>query len=244
MAGRSRSVHNGILRSIADEDFDVLNPLLLPVELEARSILQEANSPLEQLYFIESGFVSRIALTDDAGAMEVALAGSADLIGVGAVLGTRTSLHRSLVVVPGEAKSLMIEHLSAAINLRPSIRDHLLKYVQTFMTHSSALALCNSQHSVQERVARWLLVASAQIDSPELKVSQELLSSLLGVRRAGVTVALINLEEQGLVRRRRGQTVITDTEGLERSSCGCHRVFGRHCEAIPETTTAWAAYHC
>ncbi|HEV7253054.1 MAG TPA: Crp/Fnr family transcriptional regulator [Mesorhizobium sp.] len=232
-ADRHQSIHgqrlsaetplrNDLLAALPREAFAELRPRLERVPLSRKQILHERHVPLRYAYFIEDGAASVLSKTDDRGFAEVATLGRGDLVGVCLALGLTRSPHRCLVQVPGEALRIGAEELSRALEALPALRKLLLAYVQAAMVQSAQLAVCNTRHSLRERLARWLLLAHDRLDGDEIPLTHQSLSRAIGVRRAGVTTAMGRMEEAGIVRRGRGRLVILDRAALEAASCRCY----------------------
>lgn len=217
-------VRNRILANLPAEDFEALRPHLAFTELKRRSIVQEANTQVKHVHFIESGFLSRVARTHSDGLVEVAIVGRFGFIGISAALGTMLSLHRTMVLIPGTALRIEADDLQKIMQAHPNIREHLLRYVQSLIVQKSQTALCNVRHELEQRLARWMLLACERLDQDTLPVTQDLLSMMLGVRRAGVSVALAKFEAEGLVRKTRGSIDVLDVPKLEQRACECYRI--------------------
>jgi CRP-like cAMP-binding protein len=220
---KSGLVRNRILASLSNDDFDALCPFLDLVELKPRTILQEANKRADYLHFIESGIVSRVARSNEA-FVETAIVGRFGFVGVSVVLGEGISFDRSIVQIPGTALRIRAQDIVELMHSRPHIRERLLQYVQSLMRQNSQSVLCGIRHELEPRLARWLLLAADRLEDDILPITHDGLAALLGVRRAGVTVALAQFETEGLVRKTRGSLQVVDRARLELRSCECHRV--------------------
>jgi CRP-like cAMP-binding protein len=155
--------------------------------------------------------------------VEIRTLGSKDFIGVPIVLGTGRSPHRCVVQIAGKALRITANDLLNAIERWPELRRLLLAYVQAALVHSAQLVACNTRHSLSQRLARWLLIANDELQSSEIVLTHDSLSRALGVRRAGVTTAIGDMEDAGLIRRGRGRIEIINRGGLEEACCGCYR---------------------
>jgi CRP-like cAMP-binding protein len=218
-----QAVRNQVLATLDEEAFGLLKPHLKRVELRRNAILLEANRPIESVYFIERGLVSRFAATPEDAPVETAIVGWFGFVGIGVVLGSERSLHRSVVQVAGEAITIPAETLREILETHSPIRDHLLKYVQLLIGLKAQIALCNAKHSIEQRVARWLLLAADRMDSNELPVTHESLAQTLGVRRPGVSDALSVLEDQSIVSKSRAAITLLRKDLLAEKSCACYR---------------------
>ena len=217
-------VQNHFLATLSPADFEQLRPFLRNVELKRHAIIHEANKPVDAVYFVESGVISRVARTQADGAVEVALVGRFGLVGLSVILGTMIALHRTVVQIPGLALRISASDLQAIMTKNPAIRDHLLRYVQLLMNQKAQVALCNAKHDIDKRLARWLLLAHDRVAGNQLPVTHDLLATMLGVRRAGVTEALAALEADGVISKTRGALKIVSREALKTHACECYKI--------------------
>ena len=174
-------VQNRILACMAPEALDRLRPYLRPMERKRRAILQEHNRPIEQIYFIERGVASLFARTHRDGPVEVAIVGRLGFVGVAAVLGTMRSPNRCVMEVPGDAFALPSTELRQIMQDAPLVREHLLNYVHALLIQNTQTALCNVRHELEERLCRWLLLASDRLDETAIPLTHDQLSMILGV---------------------------------------------------------------
>ena len=226
---------NELLSALPLAELEQLRPLLTRVRWVNGQALHEAGERIDQVFFVEAGFVSMVAASDDDGkpGTEVGLIGRESMVGLPALLGSRpVSFDRSIVQMPGAAQRMTAEALRNSVDALPVLRRLLLQALETFMAQVSQTAACNSQHSLVQRLARWLLVAHDRMDGDELPLTQDLLSKVLGVRRSGVTVALQSLQAAGAVSLGRGRILICDRPGLEAAACGCYGRVRAFAEAV------------
>lgn len=218
------AVQNVVLATLPPDAFALIRPHLTAVDLKRHSILHDTNRPVDAVHFIESGVISRVARTQQDGQVEVAMVGRYGFVGVSVVLGTAGALQRTVVHVPGLALRIGAEDLQRIMHESPAIRDHLLRYVQVLLALKAQVSLCNAKHEIDKRVARWMLLARERISSDRLPVTHDLLASMLGVRRPGVSEALAELESEQIVQRSRGALQIVDAAKLRNKSCECYRI--------------------
>lgn len=216
-------VRNRVLSQLAPDDFEALKPLLRPVEFRGRAVLQEANRRVEYVHFIEDGLVSHLSgsRTDF---VETAMVGYFGYVGVPLVLGADVSSQRSVVCMPGTALRIDADDLARVIADRPQIREEMLRYVPALIAQNTQSVLCAARHEINQRLARWLLLANDRIQSDVLYVTHELLAASMGVRRASITNALLQLEAEGVVEKRRGAVRIVDRPALENRTCDCYHI--------------------
>jgi len=205
-----------------------LRPHLKPVTLVLSQILHEVGAPVDDIYFAESGLISLTADTSDNGQVEVGMTGRDGFVGLAALLNpVPISVHRALVQVPGRANRIQAATFRKLVDQSPALRDRCLLYVQVMLVQNSQIAACNARHSLPERLARWLLMSRDRIDTNDLPMTQEFLSYMLGVRRAGVSVVANALQSEGLIRQSRGRITLLDRAGLEAKACACYRIVER-----------------
>jgi CRP-like cAMP-binding protein len=209
------SSNNHLLASLSSDDHDLLEPHLASVTLELRKTLEKPNRRIEAAYFPESGFASIVAIQFSK-QVEVGLVGREGMTGLPIVLGDHRSPHSTYMQAAGNGHCIRASDLRKAMEESPSLRTSLLKYALAFGVQTAHTAACNAQSRLDQRLARWLLMAHDRIVEDLLPLTHEFLSIMLGVRRAGVTDALTALKKQGLIGCVRGGITVRDRKGLER----------------------------
>lgn len=215
---------NHILASLPPADYKRLAPHLETVEMPHGEIVQQSNKVMEHVFFPENSMVSLISRTPTGQAVEVGIVGYEGVAGISAVLGVDKSPYQMMVQVDDTATRLPAEVLRAEFKRGAALHDLLLRYTQSLLLQTSQIAACNRLHNVSERLARWLLMSNDRCATDDLPFTQEFLSLMLGVRRAGVTEAAIVLQTEGYISYHRGHIRITDRKGLEDFSCDCYTV--------------------
>ncbi|WP_080752137.1 Crp/Fnr family transcriptional regulator [Bradyrhizobium japonicum] len=216
-------VKNAILASLSLQDLAAVGEFLEPVVLRERVILQDPKTPLDHVYFVESGLVS-LRIVSAGSILETATIGHRGAVGATLLLGGHVSTHQTVVLFPGSAHKIRVKDLHRLITMRPAIRECLLRYVEALSLHCAQTALCGIRHDREKRLASWLCLASDAVDAHVLPVTHEYLSSVLGLRRAGVTETLIRFEEQHLIRKTRGVLKIDERRCLEQKACCCYKL--------------------
>ena len=220
----AQSVHNRLLRRLSERDLRLCMPMLEKVELRPRQILHHWKMPMEHVYFIERGLVSVSAKINNDQSVEVWLIGSEGMTGIPVVLSDDAQPpHRRVVQVGGSALKIAAPKFRRLLEQLPELNEILLKYIQTVLVQTSQSGACNLQHPLSSG-ARWLLLAHDGLQSERLPLTHQVLSRLLGVRRASVSECLPSLHDQGAIELARGSIRITKASQLEGSSCGCHRL--------------------
>jgi CRP-like cAMP-binding protein len=232
-------IRNGLLQMLPAEALAELMPYLERVPLKRRQVLHERNLPVTHAYFIENGLASLMARAEDNCMLEVGTLGQQDFVGTPIVLGTTRTPHRCVVQVSGAAWRIAAEDLQMLLARVPALRQLLLCYVQAANVQSAQLVVCNTRHSLRQRLARWLLFAHDRVEGNEIALTHQFLGRALGVRRAGVTTAMGRLEEAGMIHRGRGRIMIMDRARLEDEVCDCYRAIRSEykritCDAVTE----------
>jgi CRP-like cAMP-binding protein len=218
------TIKNRVLRALPEADLDRIRPFVQPVALRQRQILHEAGAAIKDVYFIEDGLVSVLTTMADGAAIEVRMVGREGVAGFPYLLGTEILPQQVIVQVRGSALRISAATLRAEFERRGVLRCIVLRFVNAAYAMTSQTAACNRLHSVEQRCARWLLDASDRIGSDTMPMTHEFLSSLLGVRRSGVTVTAGRLQRSGLIRYHRGHLSIVDRQKLERLTCECYQL--------------------
>jgi len=226
-----RSVRNRLLETMPAADFEALRDSLEAIELRKGTVLQDTNKHAEYTHFIESGVVSIVARTNTDSAVEVLTMGNDGLVGIAVLLDNGPTVQRACVQVAGSALRIRAAEFAAAMSVRPSIRDHMMRYLRTLILKQSQTALCNAKHDTEQKIARWLLLAQDYAETEVLPVTHDLLGGLLNARRAGVTQVLSRLDAAGVVARSRGVIRIRNRELLQSRACACYKTIS--------SSTAW-----
>ena len=221
MAELNRHRANRLIAAIPARQLAQLAPDLEIVPLTPRTVLVESGAPLHHAYFPHGGVICLMAAMRKGGA-ETATVGPEGFIGFEALLGSRIASQRVLVQVEGTASRLPIQTLADAAQESASLRGLLLGYVRYFLIQVLQSVACNGLHSVQERFARWLLMAHDRAGTDSFRLTQEFLADLLGIHRPSVTIVARTLQAAGLISYSRGLITITDRKGLEEATCECY----------------------
>ena len=220
-------VRNGLLAALPPEDLARLRRSLQPVELPFDHTLYPADGIVEAVLFVETGMVSLLATLEDGEQVEVGIAGSEGLIGLPLVLGDDRSLVEARVQMEGTALRMNVAALRDEMEGSAALRLVLKRYTLAFQAQVTMTAACNARHAIEQRLARWLLIAHDRAGADEFPMTHEFLSMMLGVRRPGVTIAAGVLQKAGLIQYARGRMAVTDRPGLEASSCECYHTTRR-----------------
>ena len=220
---RANEPRNRLLSCLTCTDLALLQRYLEPVALKFRERLESANRKIKNAYFIEKGIASVVAVANGQHRQaEVAIVGREGMTGLAVVLGADRSPLETYVQVEGEGQCIAAADLRRAMAESGSLAQILLRYAHVFVVQASHSVLANAQGKIEERLARWLLMAHDRMDGNDLYITHEFLAVMLGVRRAGVTTALHQLESRALISMVRGNITIIDREGLEENANGLY----------------------
>jgi CRP-like cAMP-binding protein len=215
-------MENRLLASLAAPDFALLQPHFKQVSLLQGAVLQVLETPVEWVYFPLSGSVSLLALMKGGEAVEIASVGREGAISLSAHSGPWQARARAIVQVPGVAMAISLPLLRIAILQSEHLRDLVVRYMETLWVHSQQIAACNALHSVQQRLARWLLQLSDRVSSAELPATQEMIAKMIGAQRTTVTLAARHFQREGLIQYRRARIKITNPTALHALACECY----------------------
>ncbi|MDE2372314.1 MAG: Crp/Fnr family transcriptional regulator [Burkholderiales bacterium] len=215
---------NRLLAALPESERLQLLPSLEWVPLALGQMLYEPGSQLQHALFPTTAVVSLHYITDDGASAETAGVGSEGMVGVALFMGGDTTPSSAVVQTAGGAYRLERHRLKAAFDLGGALQRILLRYTQALLTQVMQTGACNRHHSVQQQLSRWLLLTLDRTPGQELVMTQELVASMLGVRRESVTEAAGRLQEAGYIRYRRGHIGVTDRAGLETQACECYQV--------------------
>jgi len=211
----SPAFKNRLLQSLSASDVVAVSPRLKPVDLPLRFDLERPNKPIEHVYFLETGLASVVARGPRKRQLEVGMMGREGMTGQVVVLGDDRSPHSTFMQMAGNGHRLASDDLRRLMAESDTLRAVLLRYVQAFLIQSTHTAMSNGSARLEERLARWLLMAHDRTEGDQLALIHEFLALMLGVQRPGVTVAIHSLEGRGLIRATRGNITVLDRKGLE-----------------------------
>lgn len=215
---------NHLLATLPDDVKERLLPCLEPVTLPLGEVLQQSGKTTRYAYFPISSIVSLVYVLDSGRSAEISLVGNDGMVGIALFLGGQTAIGKGLVQVAGNAFRIKEEPLLEEFRRHAGLMRHLLLYTQALMTQMALTAVCNRHHTVQQQLCRWLLMSQDRLASDQLFMTHELIATMLGVRREGVTEAAGKLHRLGAINYRRGRIKVLDRAKLERLSCECYAV--------------------
>ena len=221
---------NHVLSILSKDDLALLQPHLEAVPLTLRQAVEEPNLPIKFAYFPDDGIVSVVANGGRGRVVEVGIIGRDGVTAQPVIMGTDRSANSAFVQVEGTGHRIAVDILRKAMRKSVTLQQTMLAVVQAFIMQASHTALANGTGKIEERLARWLLMAHDRLSGDALGLTHEFLAVTLGVRRAGVTVALQNLEAGGLIATKRKAIEVRDRAGLVKLAAD---IYG-----VPETEQA------
>jgi len=215
---------NHLLAALPPAEFERLAPHLEPVEMLLGDVLHESGGLLKHAYFPTTAIVSLHYVMENGSSSEIAGVGNEGVLGISLFMGGNTMPSRAVVQTGGLGYLLKAQLMVQEFNRAGPMQRLLLRYTQALITQMSQTAACNRHHSLVQQLCRWLLLTLDRMPTNELIMTQELVASMLGVRREGVTEAAGNLQQAGVIRYRRGHITVLDRSGLESQVCECYAV--------------------
>jgi CRP-like cAMP-binding protein len=215
---------NRLLAALPREEYARLAPHLELVRLTPGKILYNAGDLVRHAFFPKAGMICLLSTTESGRTIEVGMIGNEGTSGIAIILRGAVTPCRVMVQLAGNAVRVRADVLRAEFNRGGRFQDLLLRYTHTLLVQIAQSAACNSFHTVEERLCRWLLVSRDRVQADTIHLTQEFLSLMLGVPRTSVTMIAGSLQKQGLIKYSRGKISILDRRRLEAVSCECYRV--------------------
>src|SRR3990170_4643577 len=215
---------NHLLAALPTAEFERLAAHLELVPMPLGEILYEPGGQLQHGYFPTTAIVSLHYVMESGASAEAAGVGNEGVVGISLFMGGDTTPSSAVVQTAGHAYRLERRLLKQEFNRAGLMQRLLLRYTQALITQLAQTAACNRPHSVEQQMCRWLLLTLDRVSSHELIMTQELVASMLGVRREGITEAAGKLQHAGFIRYRRGHITVLDRSGLEIRACECYAV--------------------
>ncbi|SCY01550.1 transcriptional regulator, Crp/Fnr family [Nitrosospira sp. Nl5] len=223
---------NHLLAALPATELERLKPHLELIHMPLGDVLCESGGRLHYVYFPTSAIVSLHYILENGASSEIAGVGNEGMLGVSLFMGGETTLSRATVQTAGYAYRLKAALMLQEFNHAGPIQRLLLRYTQALIMQISQTAVCNRHHTIEQQLCRWLLLTLDRLSSQELTMTQELIASMLGVRREGITEAAGRLQNAGIIRYRRGHIMVLDRAGLETHVCECYSVVKKEFERM------------
>lgn len=224
MSKSPRKSENRLLAALPKEEYERLVANMEAVSLKFKQSLYEPNEPIEYVYFVKNGVGSLLNVMADGREVEVATVGNEGMVGLPVFLGSDKIPGKAFSQIPGDAWRMKANVFKDKVIPGTRLHDLLQRYTQALFNLIAQGSACNSLHSVEERMCRWLLMTQDRVGEDEFPLTQEFLSQMLGARRPTVSMTASILQKGGLICYSRGKITILDREGLEASVCECYGI--------------------
>ena len=224
MASPHSPNQNHLLAALPTVEFERLAAHLELVPMPLGEILYEPGAQMRHAYFPTTAIVSLHYVMETGASAETAGVGNEGVVGISLFMGGDTTPSSAVVQTAGHGYRLESRWLKHEFNRGGLVQSLLLRYTQALITQMTQTAACNRHHSIEQQLCRWLLLTLDRVASRELIMTQELVASMLGVRREGITEAAGNLQRAGVIHYRRGHIAVLDRSGLETRVCECYAV--------------------
>ena len=215
---------NRLLATLPKKEYERLLPGFKRIPLNFGEVLYEPGDTIKHVYFPNDSIVSLLSVMPERSTLEVGMVGNEGLAGLPIFMGVNVSPTRALVQGAGSAMRMTSAAVRQEANHLGALHRLLHRYSHSLLTQVSQSVACNRFHSVDARLARWLLMTSDRLGLEEFRLTQEFMSNMLGVRREGVNKAAGTLQSAKLIRYSRGKITILDRRGLEENSCECYAI--------------------
>jgi CRP-like cAMP-binding protein len=231
-------LHNQLLAALPAEELQRWLPRLEPVALPLGQVLYEPGDILQHVYFPTDAIVSLLYVMENGASAEIAVVGREGLVGVALFMGGGSTPSRAVVQSAGSGFRLDARNMNEEFNRAGPAMHLLLRYTQALITQMAQTAVCNRHHSLDQQLCRWLLLSLDRLEGNQLRMTQELIANMLGVRREGVTESALKLQRAGLIQYSRGHISVLDRKGLELRSCECYAVVKKEYDRLLMTARA------
>ncbi|MEZ0603362.1 Crp/Fnr family transcriptional regulator [Paraburkholderia sp. IW21] len=232
MSNTHQPKDNHLLSVLPKAEWERIAPHLVALDMPLGEVVYESGDRLDYVYFPTTAIVSLLYVMEDGASAEIAIVGNEGLIGIALFMGGETTPSRAVVQSAGQAYRLEARLLKEEFRRAGPMQRLLLRYTQALITQMAQTAVCNRHHSIDQQLCRWLLLSVDRLPSNELRMTQELIANMLGVRRSGVTEAAMKLQDAGLIRYSYGHIEVIDRPGLEARVCECYGVVRREFDRL------------
>jgi CRP-like cAMP-binding protein len=219
-----KAVNNIILLSLPDQEYDMLRPCLESAELPQYDILHEPGQKIDFAYFLNEGMTSLVALSVDGRSVEVGIVGREGMVGMPLTVGLLRGTFRAIMQMSGNGVRIRADVIQDILRCAPTLRSELNRFALMHGMQVAQLAACNRLHTIEQRLARWLLMCQDRVDQSTLPLTHEFLAQMLGTGRPSVSLSLGVLENAGLIANLRGMVKILNRKSLEQIACECYGV--------------------
>ncbi len=215
---------NSLLSAMPTPEFERWAPHLEWADLKLGQVLQESGKLMSHVYFPTTSIISLLCVLEDGSSTEISVIGREGVLNITQIMSGHATLCRAVVQSAGAALRLRAYEIQQDFNNSNEVMHLMLRYTEALMAQMTQTAVCNRHHTLDQQLCRWLLLSLDRLRSNDLRMTQELIANMLGVRREGVTSAALKLQHSGLISYSRGLIHVLDRPGLEARSCECYAV--------------------
>jgi CRP-like cAMP-binding protein len=223
---------NRLLAALPSAERSRIEPHLSLVSMPLGQVVYESGDHLSHVYLPTTAIISMLYVMENGSSAEIAVVGRDGLLGVALFMGGETMPNRAIVQSAGEALRLSGQVVKDEFARGGAIQRLFLRYTQALITQMAQTAVCNRHHSIAQQFCRWLLLSLDRLESNDVRMTQELIANMLGVRRAGVTETARKLQEDGVIRYTRGLIEVLNRRALEAQVCECYQVVKRESDRL------------
>lgn len=213
---------NRILASLPKADIARLAPYLSPLTLKVGETLLAPGEGITHAYFLESGLASVVVAMADGSTVEASIIGNDGVVGIPALLGTRSMPSHTFIQIPGDGYCIRAQRLGEEFKRPCTLQKQINRFLQAHLVQTAQTAACNRLHEIGPRLARWLLMCHDRMESETFTITQESLGNMLGTPRTTLTLAAGQLQKADLIDYSRGRIHIKNRQGLEMAACECY----------------------
>lgn len=223
---------NALLSALPPDAWARISGALECVDMSFGDVVCEPGARLRHLYFPTTAIISMLQVMENGESAEIAMVGNEGVVGVALLMGAHSTVSRVVVQTTGQAYRIKAQALLDEFERASEVRGLLLRYTLALMTQMTQTAACYRHHSLHQQLCRWLLLLLDRTGGTELVVTQELISTLLGVRRESVNEAALRIQTEGFIRYSRGRIAVLNRPGLEKCACECYEVVKREYDRL------------
>ena len=214
---------NKLLAALSRQSYERLVPHLELLSFALGDVLYHPKQQIKYVYFPHKTTVSIVNILEDGSMVEIGVVGGEGMIGTSLLSGDDISSHQAIVQIADSGVRMKAEAFKQEIKDNDELNELVHRYLQALFTQIAQTGACNRMHPIAERLAKWLLLCQDRMESETLQLTHEFIATMLGARRAGVSIAASTLQAAGIISYHRGKVIIGDREGLEEASCECYK---------------------
>jgi len=233
-AGNGKVVANDALQAMAEAEWRILRPYLRYLEMPDHMVLHEPHETLKFLHFPNCGLISLVVFMQDGRKVEAGIVGREGIVGLPGVMGFPRHPLQEIVQVSGNGFRVAVQAFRKLAPRLPGLRQYVTRYMMSLGLQMAQTAACNRLHALEQRLARWLLMAQDRVKADSLAITQDFLATMMGTDRPSVTLAEGVLTRAGAIEHTRGVVKIIDRGRLEASACECYGVIAQYAAGVAD----------